>query len=516
MILVAVVMFSPQYIIKQFAIREKTLYLITSILVKRIYKSRSIKRILFLLDKNEQIDIEFQKLLADHGVEILRGATNPKERFIAALQYLGEGSYFVRFSFENFLFDYTFFDSLLETQAIGNGVFFILQNKRAKCLSFSITTLPVEFGRSGGEYYELNMLEKTKPFSWAVGLYHWSETIFQLFLERYNDILSTATLTEINQLINQRETQDWLTKMVFCGGYADQIENITTNDICDYCGGLLRIPNFIPAFGTFQADLLQPPYIYYGECCNCGLTQIRQRLKNLEYLYDDDYIASELQYYHKRVYKEFLEGKEGSLLDIGGGTGAFVKYIQENNPGIAACLVELNRKEVERAQKDGLKAYYGRVQDLSLQADFFDFITMFEVVEHVPLQEFSSICQTVLDKLKPGGIFIFSTPDGHCTLNYLFNMLYVSHIPEHIYIYTADWFKRYFTAHHTGFVVKKIMSTGMWDANSFDLISFIKERVRVYEDNPRICSYLNNAVLTDNNRQLLNTNIIVVLQKTSK
>jgi len=102
-----------------------------------------------------------------------------------------------------------------------------------------------------------------------------------------------------------------------------------------------------------------------------------------------------------------LNGK-GSLLDIGAGNGYFVNLARmEFN-------LEAEGSEISQAEID----YAHRHFNLALIRDFqaiphdFDILTSFNVLEHVT--DPTEFLKTMLTKLKPGGLFIISTPNPGC------------------------------------------------------------------------------------------------------
>lgn len=97
-------------------------------------------------------------------------------------------------------------------------------------------------------------------------------------------------------------------------------------------------------------------------------------------------------------------GNAGTLMDIGAGTGDFVKYAQEN--GWEAYGVEPNDGARERAHQKGVAVY----SSITLQKEaIYDAITLWHVLEHLP--DLESEIQAISNTLKPGGWLIIAVPN---------------------------------------------------------------------------------------------------------
>jgi 2-polyprenyl-3-methyl-5-hydroxy-6-metoxy-1,4-benzoquinol methylase len=111
--------------------------------------------------------------------------------------------------------------------------------------------------------------------------------------------------------------------------------------------------------------------------------------------------------------EEFMKGpfrQKRSLLDIGCGTGFFVKRIQD--AGLAAYGIDFDKGAVESG-----KEYFGLEHLYALDVEGlrgecaglkFDIVTMFQIIEHVedPNRLFSQIREI----LNPGGMVVLSLP----------------------------------------------------------------------------------------------------------
>jgi len=100
----------------------------------------------------------------------------------------------------------------------------------------------------------------------------------------------------------------------------------------------------------------------------------------------------------------FLNNGSGSLLDIGAGTGDFLKQAQEANWKVSG--VEPNEGAKKLAEEKGINLQES-INDLNGKT--FDVITMWHVLEHVPNLE--ETISTIEKLLKPEGTLIIAVPN---------------------------------------------------------------------------------------------------------
>jgi len=164
-------------------------------------------------------------------------------------------------------------------------------------------------------------------------------------------------------------------------------------------------------------------------CDNCHLIYTNPRLKkkHLKHLYSEDYFhnsnSSHFGYENylgdeKKIIKTFSKriasiektshGKKGKLLDIGCATGFFLKAARDRNWDVEG--VEISEFAAKYARKHfKFKIYQNDFLNLNLPNNYYDVITMWDVIEHLyhPRAALSKIYKL----LKPNGLLIFSTPD---------------------------------------------------------------------------------------------------------
>ncbi len=119
---------------------------------------------------------------------------------------------------------------------------------------------------------------------------------------------------------------------------------------------------------------------------------------------------------HRGMYREFgakfLRNKSGNLLDIGAGLGYFVQFAL-TYPGWDAVGYEISPPAVEYARNAlGLKErmFLGAVEESDFPAGYFDLITLWDVIEHIPNPDI--LLSYVFRLLKPGGSLFLATPNA--------------------------------------------------------------------------------------------------------
>ncbi len=114
-----------------------------------------------------------------------------------------------------------------------------------------------------------------------------------------------------------------------------------------------------------------------------------------------------------------------AVLDIGCGPGYFVKLLQLN--GIKVLGIDLNDESIEQAKKEGLFVEkIDAFEAIGKYKDEFNFFSMSDFIEHVPLEVVVGILQKI--KEIPGVKVYMSTPN----LDSLMGFKFWFHMPTHI------------------------------------------------------------------------------------
>lgn len=116
----------------------------------------------------------------------------------------------------------------------------------------------------------------------------------------------------------------------------------------------------------------------------------------------------------QRFLKAMEHIKEGDrVLDIGCGIGTFTNLVKEAMPDCEVWGVDISSKAIEQNIKEHTGITYRQHtigQKPPFPKNYFDFIFSGEVLEHIDHPE--DLFNEAHKALKPGGIFMISTPNG--------------------------------------------------------------------------------------------------------
>ncbi len=176
------------------------------------------------------------------------------------------------------------------------------------------------------------------------------------------------------------------------------------------------------------------------KCSNCGIVFLPTMAKTKE-LYSEGYFLEREDYFLKDGVinnsgiesdhvKDFRNGlgwiesykkPTGMLLDIGCATGSFLSLARGR--GWESYGVEISDYAASVAREMlGLEVFSGCLRDASYPDNFFDVITMWDIIEHIP-DPFSEL-QEVYRILKPDGLFLVNTPNEKSLIKGLAKFFY--------------------------------------------------------------------------------------------
>jgi len=152
--------------------------------------------------------------------------------------------------------------------------------------------------------------------------------------------------------------------------------------------------------GEFTPEILKNLYTNYYPRSNWSIEKFkpREEVKGINDWYKG---------LHRSAYA--YVPKNVRVLDIGCGFGETLAYHQ--NKGCEVYGVEADENIKRVAEKFGFNVHAGLFDASMYERDFFDFVTMDQVIEHVlnPYEVLDGIAKI----LKPGGTAILSTPNAN-------------------------------------------------------------------------------------------------------
>ncbi|MCB0340831.1 MAG: class I SAM-dependent methyltransferase [Bdellovibrionales bacterium] len=112
-------------------------------------------------------------------------------------------------------------------------------------------------------------------------------------------------------------------------------------------------------------------------------------------------------------FKNLLSGGSAKVLEIGFGTGEFLDWAKAR--GHSVCGIELIPELVDQARARGHEAYKINIQELQqseLASKKFDLIVLFDVLEHLYVDEIVQCLKACKQLLAPRGQVFIRVPNG--------------------------------------------------------------------------------------------------------
>lgn len=162
--------------------------------------------------------------------------------------------------------------------------------------------------------------------------------------------------------------------------------------------------------------------------------------------------------------EKYIPGqKDCSITEIGSGTGGFLETLREMKPGWRYIAIEPGRTSVSLLKEKGFKVIEDIIEEVdSSSIPTANVILNFELIEHIfDTRKFAS---TVHNAIKPGGLFILTTPNYNG-----FDFLAIGKeykniaAPNHLNYFNTKSIKTLLEM--SGFDVLEIMTPGLLDVN---------------------------------------------------
>lgn len=240
------------------------------------------------------------------------------------------------------------------------------------------------------------------------------------------------------------------------------LKNLSTNIIdCVLCGSnvhkLLWIKN------DFR----------YVQCGNCKLVFINPQLtidsvkKIYQVGFTSKYAAKPTRL-NIKPYVEVLKWAEkfrktGRMLDVGCFTGNFL--LAARSAGWEIYGTEISSDAAAVAEKvTGAKVYVGDLKDIQLEPSSFDFISLFDVIEHVhdPVRSLEECVKA----LRPGGGLYLNTPNFSSLTRLALGKKWSVFFPWHLFYFNTNTIRR--TVEKAGLRVQNMYASGFAPVSAYD------------------------------------------------
>ena len=192
----------------------------------------------------------------------------------------------------------------------------------------------------------------------------------------------------------------------------------------------------------------------YVKCGGCSLILQNPQpvFESLDNRYDEEYFRYEQQFdelFFDLMLKglkdigfnpeENINGETSSFLDIGCATGLLVKHMGDS--GWVSRGVELCAPAAEYgSSRRGIDIFSGTVEQAAYENDSFDVIHCSHLIEH--LNNPSAYMDEIYRILKPGGLFICTTPNSDGFQARLFGGKWRSVIADHMVLFSKKTLTR--------------------------------------------------------------------------
>jgi len=203
------------------------------------------------------------------------------------------------------------------------------------------------------------------------------------------------------------------------------------------------------------------------KCRRCGLVYLHRRPSPtaIGQYYPDDYepfIGLHRQHYETDAIKrrgfrrrcQFVAERKlgGRLLDVGAATGEFLAEMRTYGDW-ELVGIEPNPKAASFAIKQhGLDIHQGDLASVTFPAQFFDVVTMWDVLEHVP--DPRQCLESVRGILRKDGVLIVQIPNLLSWESRLFGSLWIGwDLPRHLSLFTLETLAA--LLQETGFVIRE-------------------------------------------------------------
>lgn len=146
------------------------------------------------------------------------------------------------------------------------------------------------------------------------------------------------------------------------------------------------------------------------------------------------------------------------ILDIGCGGGFFLNAVREVFDELYG--LEMSSELAEFVKKKwGIDIHIGEIQNINFSENYFDIITLYDVIEHVLHPD--KLLNELHRILKPGGVVVVSTPNvnGLSTKIMKDKSLFLTP-PEHLYYFSPNSLTIFLEAN--GFRVRKVKTENIY------------------------------------------------------
>lgn len=201
-------------------------------------------------------------------------------------------------------------------------------------------------------------------------------------------------------------------------------------EVCPHCGSKEK-KEIYPRLDYVMPFLLRSAPLYV-KCSACDLVYLQYMPVNPGDYYDSSYAEKLCGNCNHPWYERAIDlikklcRPQGRLLDVGGGTGNFAELVKEKCPGWEVTVLDIAADSLRVCRSRGFRTIEAAFTELPVGETGYDVVTMFEVVEHLPFDQFRNYCQRAYQVLAEEGLFILTTPNGNSFFHQAYGLNLVS------------------------------------------------------------------------------------------
>jgi SAM-dependent methyltransferase len=152
--------------------------------------------------------------------------------------------------------------------------------------------------------------------------------------------------------------------------------------------------------------------------------------------------------------------RDAAILDLGCGMG-FTLMAYRGLGYLNCCGIDISPEQVDAARAQGLRVEHAvdSAGYLDARPAAYDFISAFDVLEHLPREQLLPLLRAVHASLKPGGVFLCVVPNANCGVAMRWRYI--------------DW------THHTSFTehsLEFVLRNGGFEAPRVDEVNHFQQR----------------------------------------
>jgi SAM-dependent methyltransferase len=221
---------------------------------------------------------------------------------------------------------------------------------------------------------------------------------------------------------------------------------------CNLCGSINATPiiSDVPDFLLHNYEVITT----FVKCDNCGLIYQNPRptFEEMGVHYPSEYelfapepdpnksswlLNQEIHYGNAKRYRYITRYKHaGRLLDVGCATGIFLQGVRSLGKW-ELYGVEVNEQIAHFAQGRGLDVRSGTLEQAKFENEYFDVVTLWDVLEHLhdPVGSLHEIHRI----LKPDGLLVIRVPNLNSWDSGLFGRYWIGYdAPRHLYVFNSE------------------------------------------------------------------------------